>query len=51
LYHNGTNWEDLNIADICTMYSRAADPENSTEEYPKEYEFFRKPEHANLKTE
>ena len=47
LYHNGTNWESLNISDICTWYCNAV---RKTGVYPAEYEFFSKPEYENLKS-
>ena len=43
LYHNGSNWENLNITDICNWYSSAT--HGKTGEYPEEYEFFAKPEY------
>lgn len=47
LYHNGTDWESLNVSDICTWYSRAA---KGTGVYPSEYAFFANSEYSNLKT-
>lgn len=46
LYHNGTNWESLNVSDICTWYCSAA---QNTGTYPAEYAFFSKPEYESLK--
>lgn len=46
LYHNGTDWESLNIADICNNYRNAALGQGS---YPKEYAFFAKEEYKSLK--
>ena len=46
LYHNGTNWESLNFADICNWYRNAA---LGTGSYPAEYAFFAKEEYKNLK--
>ena len=46
LYHNGTDWESLNISDICTWYCNAV---RKTGVYPAEYEFFSKPEYESLK--
>lgn len=49
LYHNGNTWESLNVADICTNYSKAADKNYSINDYPKEYSFFKKDEYDSLK--
>jgi hypothetical protein len=46
LYHNGTNWESMNVSDICTWYSNAAKGVGS---FPEEYAFFGKEEYSNLK--
>ena len=46
LYHNGKDWESLNISNICTWYSNAAKGSGT---YPEEYAFFAKPEYNNLK--
>jgi hypothetical protein len=47
LYHNGSNWENLNIADICNWYSAAT--YNKSGQYPKEYAFFAKPEYEKYR--
>ena len=46
LYHNGTNWESLNISDICTWYCNAA---KNVGTYPAEYAFFANPIYDSLK--
>lgn len=46
LYHNGKDWENLNISNICTQYSNAA---RGSDTYPTEYAFFNKPEYESLK--
>lgn len=46
LYHNGKDWESLNISNICTWYSNAAKGSGT---YPAEYAFFAKSEYNNLK--
>ena len=46
LYHNGTDWESLNIADICNWYRNAA---LQTGTYPSEYAFFSKEDYERLK--
>ena len=48
LYFNtsANEWENLNIAKVCTWYSDAA---KGVGTYPAEYGFFAKPEYENLK--
>lgn len=46
LYHNGTNWESLNVADICTWYCRAS---LKTGNYPQELQFFADEKYKSLK--
>ena len=46
LYHNGTDWENLNIVDICNWYSNAAKGQGS---YPEEYSFFADEKYNSLK--
>jgi hypothetical protein len=47
LYHNGKDWESLNIATICNWYNHAAMGHGT---YPAEYAFFAKEEYKSLKT-
>lgn len=46
LYHNGTDWEPLNIATICTWYQRAT---LGTGKFPAEYAFFKDAKYENLR--
>lgn len=46
LYHNGTDWESLNIATICNWYKNAA---RKVGQYPEEYAFFANDAYKNLK--
>ena len=46
LYHNGTDWESLNITTICSWYVRATLNRGT---YPSEYSFFAKPDYENLR--
>lgn len=46
LYHNGNDWESLNVSDICTWYCNAA---KGVGTFPAEYAFFAKPEYESLK--
>lgn len=46
LYHNGTDWESLNIATICNWYNNAA---RKVGQYPEEYAFFANDAYKNLK--
>lgn len=47
LYHNGTDWETLNIIDICNQYVSASSGQLSN--YPSEYDFFKKEEYNELR--
>lgn len=46
LYHNGKDWESLNIAQICTWYSRAS---RNVGKYPSEYSFFASEKYNRLR--
>ena len=46
LYHNGTDWESLNISDICTWYCNASRKNGN---YPSEYAFFADSKYDKLK--
>lgn len=46
LYHNGTSWENLNVADICTWYCNASNEQGT---YPEEYKFFSKSQYKDFR--
>lgn len=46
LYHNGNDWESMNVSDICTWYCNAT---RGTGTFPAEYAFFAKDEYESLR--